>query len=1284
MTGRDHARRVVEQAAARCRLERSQGGLHQKKNGTTTGDDQDPCGLPLIARLLRYIDGRSYERARSNGQEPCVSISVSPSTIVIEYNDDGLRDEDVGSLCGLEDAAATCRPGSSSAIRLRAPSPVFHHARQVSLRSGDYAFCFRPSPPEPLQQHQQQEEEVVVELEVIDPRGGGTGGPPSSSSSSGGPRSSRSSSSRSSRSPSAVPARDGVSRLTLLLREDGDAGRAADQSSSGDRGLTRQVADLEPNHLLFLRQLRRMRIVFALGEETPARERMYTLQDVDEHVKRVTAAQRAADGLSTHESRYFVVRSPQFGVPSSCSSSSSSAATAATTTNPQHSNSSSSSSSSHPADCSEVVLAFPIDAGCVPSVESQQQVYRFFPLGNWGFKFLLQCDLLQGTEISTRQDHGLALLDHIAQAFAHASTLLCQHPSLRYVWPAYLPHQGHVTGDPWSSLVGRINDRVGQPVRRMRAGILHGGGESMALAATTLERCKKELTFLYLTDKQRSDEEDYQKITVVDQSLRPVRLADQDVYLPGLSRYSPEDLFRPVAAGADGSREGAPGFAASFLHPSILDDEPQQPDASHPTWKQWLVDAVGIRSQIRLISRAGDSPSAAFAYVAKHRHDGLLDILEQCWRSEGELVIANPQLLNCVKQVPVPCLSGFLHPLWETYLPLEDLQRRYLQFMEPQEAFPFVDLGGQTSAGDLANKWSFLYTYLGVSRNNDLGFLLDILSYVQLANLNGMSTARCRSVVRLYCELERRCTESMEPDSLRDICRSYVEDIQGVMIPSDCGSPSSWTDAKQCVWGPPSLQLTTRHQLGHMYEHALQLSRVEMEALSSFFRVTLDVRCVTLQDLTMELAALRDAGCSDVSRTGRIYECMSMLMTPETEQQARAIFDSDPLILVAPDGRPQWLRTSQCLWANPLGIDNRPAVGSHYGPLESLFVRTLGVGLLTMDMVYKRLLEVEHQKPPLTELKTGLWLFSSLLETVGRNNWPDPVPLLKRAVFPVRQPDGRMVAVSAETDFGIVDRKVLGQQLASQVKLLDFTLEEVALLKPLFAWAGLGQRYLSVCVSNMSFLDSDAAQFPISSLSRDLCHKAHALLRIAAAFGSPKYKRAGPRLYEFLRGTKVVETNAICSALSITQDGRVAGLQMVRSQPLHLAEEPSGLRIYVPRDRTAQDVCFATVLPRRLAQWLMQDPMAQTTSPAAVDANLVAILGSVLSVDMPVVEGILEHEGIGQVHLPAINQAAFEASTLQRAPSRGEGSGQMAALPTPSSSSIASPTHPAQAPQRRG
>lgn len=125
---------------------------------------------------------------------------------------------------------------------------------------------------------------------------------------------------------------------------------------------------------------------------------------------------------------------------------------------------------------------------------------------------------------------------------------------------------------------------------------------------------------------------------------------------------------------------------------------------------------------------------------------------------------------------------------------------------------------------------------------------------------------------------------------------------------------------------------------------------------------------------------------------------------------------------------------------------------------------------------------------------------------------------------------------------------------------------------------------------------------------------------------------------------------------SITQDSRVVASQIVPGE-LHLAEEPAGPRIYVPRDRGAQDVCFAAVLPRRLGQWLMQDPVTQQHS--CVDERLVTILGAVLNVDIPVVDRVLAHEGIGHIGFPASSQgvAATGATTpRQGTPSLGDGS----------------------------
>ena len=156
---------------------------------------------------------------------------------------------------------------------------------------------------------------------------------------------------------------------------------------------------------------------------------------------------------------------------------------------------------------------------------------------------------------------------------------------------------------------------------------------------------------------------------------------------------------------------------------------------------------------------------------------------------------------------------------------------------------------------------------------------------------------------------------------------------------------------------------------------------------------------------------------------------------------------------------------------------------------------------------------------------------------------------------------------------------------------------------------------------------------------------------------------------------QVVETDGISSALSITQDGRVVASQIVKGD-VHLAEEPAGLTVCVPRDRHAQDVCFATVLPRQLGRWLMQDPA--TRLDGCIDERLVTVLGAVLNADVPVVDRVLVHEGIGHIVMPAVCQGLLTAPP-QTMMSQGVGT----MPPTPQSTEVGSPRHAQGEPPRR-
>lgn len=276
----------------------------------------------------------------------------------------------------------------------------------------------------------------------------------------------------------------------------------------------------------------------------------------------------------------------------------------------------------------------------------------------------------------------------------------------------------------------------------------------------TLGKCRDHLHFLYLTHQLRRSDAELKDMAIVDHDLRLSKPHIRDIYLPGISDYSPEELFRPIEAR---------GYAASFVHPAFLENPPAQPEPTYPTWKRWLCDYLGVRSEIRLLSQTGDSLAESFLYVAEHRKDKFLGMLESIWGMQGRFLADKPALKQMVGQISVPCASGAIRRLWETYLPLDKLQSYCKLFLEDGEQFPFLDLGEPAAEEELMGKWSFLCTDFAVSADGDIGFLLDVLGVIKEGNSQGLSVSRFRNLVRLYHDIEVKCLESGDPKSVQDI-----------------------------------------------------------------------------------------------------------------------------------------------------------------------------------------------------------------------------------------------------------------------------------------------------------------------------------------------------------------------------------------------------------------------------------------------------------------------------------------------------------------------------------
>jgi hypothetical protein len=165
-----------------------------------------------------------------------------------------------------------------------------------------------------------------------------------------------------------------------------------------------------------------------------------------------------------------------------------------------------------------------------------------------------------------------------------------------------------------------------------------------------------------------------------------------------------------------------------------------------------------------------------------------------------------------------------------------------------------------------------------------------------------------------------------------------------------------------------------------------------------------------------------------------------------------------------------------------------------YPNLPDFFVKVLGVKKMTAKMVYDKLMGPELS---VEETKQTLETFNSLL-LVSKDNEFDPIPILKKRVFPVRFPKGGVSLLTGYDGFALLDRKSLGDDFEDQAKFLDFSIDEIRTLQPLIKWASLEERYVSKAVKEISSVDADSTR-PISSSHREIKLKAHALLRLAAS-----------------------------------------------------------------------------------------------------------------------------------------------------------------------------------------
>ncbi|KAJ5721350.1 uncharacterized protein N7483_009284 [Penicillium malachiteum] len=777
-------------------------------------------------------------------------------------------------------------------------------------------------------------------------------------------------------------------------------------------------------------------------------------------------------------------------------------------------------------------------------------------------------------------------------------------------------------------------------VDTVRESILKRNCSSFLDEHSTIGESKKHLVFLYQAHRFPTTAfgkgNMLRNIHIFSDELRLIcpRRDGLECYAPSNDPYGPKLLL--------GATDALPGMKLPFVHPKYLEETPEKPSPDHPSWIEWFKETFGVSERLSLIARDGHSLSPTWYYLAKHQPQKLLGYLKQAWKFEGAQIICSEslklllqktdvsRLSNCIVKLPRQCR------LDEAYLPLPNLVEQSRVFLGKNDAFPFLHLKGMSSEEQIKTNWFFLHSELGVKKDDDIEFLLDILKWLKISNSNFLMNKHVQRVFDLYSAIFTKYSGSRDKMQLRERISSFFKSDDYIYAPRFARASVTvatcprWISTELCLLKGPE-NLISKYPLETRYRRS-SADEKKLSSIMNLFSQVLNINSPSWHDLIVELAYHRDHQNDPYftsftpSSIFDLYKCIHGMNSVLSVKELRREFHENSLIFVKTDSQTGWYKSSECLWSSTTEIRGKVALNDHYNELEEFFLHTLGVQTLTLQMAYDDLLAICSEATR-EEIISKLWCLNALL--LMDDTYVDPKPLLRKPIFPVVFPDGSNALCSTDTEFAIGDREYLASRFRGKIKILEFTQEEVRSLKPFFDWTNLSHRYLSASLKPLTSISGKTTPFNPSPM-RDLTRKAHALLRIACSFNSPRYQANRLELYNLLQMVTFEVSDSIVSILRIVQDGRAADVEETIAK-LHISETPLGLIIYIPRDRKAQEICFCDILPKNIVDWLMRDPKTQILEPFGPDMLKIVIM--MFSIHPFAIDSVLDREGIAEIDI---------------------------------------------------
>ncbi|CZR46625.1 uncharacterized protein FPRO_12075 [Fusarium proliferatum ET1] len=1046
-----------------------------------------------------------------------------------------------------------------------------------------------------------------------------------------------------------------LTRTTLYLHDQGNE----DEIKHLKMVISMQFDDLQETCLLFLRKTGRISVAFYDGQGNLRRSKQFTKKRIDDYRVSLETTVFSGDKATTTSQIYHITKQLAKDLTQSESRD------AATTEEARRSLTS-----------AEVVLAFPLKSDYQPCISTRrQELFAFLPLRTSDYKFHIQSDFdtnANRQDIVTTTRRNLNIRDWIAKTFLKAVLEFNRHPILCYRWPLFLPVQDSGHDSFWSGLDAKILSLVQDtPILRSRNRSDFRLISEVVIASNGMT---DNGGTLLLDDPIKDPFISAKYPPKVTKHLKPygLRVASAPLFVSLLKRdLSQHNSKMRANKTADGWHSSVARMCSK-----IFDNG-------------WNVTAL-LESLEVLPLRNGHweaSTSGPFYFPMTGDTEipkglGLkvltkfLGLFEHLWLLEGEEVLKRQTVVSQIRKVPAKelCKVKFSPKLENTWLPLPELEDCARRYMEKPEQFHFLSIEDDRNDEQISTKWNFLTKYFGVGKSNDLEFLLDILHCIRRSCTIPLSTRQSQKVLELYIAIYAKLCVSSVLSITRTRIKEAFECFGGdsILVSYDDDDQSMWSEPELCVWDVPS-DLDSVYSLKSEYERR-GLSNEDLGNIGKLFVGTLGVRNISAQLIVSELKC-RWGTCADEEDEGHIlslYEYLHKRLT--VTPGVRASFEESPLILLKQQDGPDWHKTSDCLWSSTTPIRGKVTLEATYEDLKALFVGKLGVKSLTMQMVYDELRQSPESS--IEDIKVALFSFNDFLQ-IEDGNW-DPEPIKKAKIFPIVYPDGSTAMRSMDVDFVIADRDILRSRFSDKIALLDFDLEDVHRLRPLFTWLKIQQRYLSRCVTERTGISGDS-RLPISSPKRDLSLKAYQICRVAATFRSPRSQHSEPNLYNQLRAMKVLEVEGISSVLKLSQNGRQYEATLSTASE-HIDEPAGNLIIYVPRDRRAQELCFGSVLPRRFATWLMRNP--HTNIDGNVEVDIINALTSIFASDRAVLGEILDDQGMIELQFKDPDEDLNEDmmggeqtednDASDSTPEPGHGASDLALTPTHSSVTDAS------------